>query len=63
VALAEHLLEELLAERETNGSGPRTAKQIRAVQRPTIDEDQIQDMSAEQIAALIDVEMKALQLE
>jgi acyl carrier protein len=63
VALVDHLLAELFAERDTDGSGPRAPRDIRAVPRPVIDEGEIQDLSDEQIAALIDGEMKALNLE
>ena len=57
--LVEHLLEQLFPERETDGSGPRALPDIRVVPRPMIDEGQVQNLSDEQIAALIDVEMKA----
>jgi acyl transferase domain-containing protein len=63
VALVEHLLEQLFPECETDDSGPRARTDTRPVPRPLIDEVQIQDLFDEQIAALIDEEMKALNLE
>nr|AEH26539.1 polyketide synthase [uncultured Acidobacteria bacterium C5] len=60
LALVGHLLQELFPSREHDGPLPRD---VRAVPRPAIDDTRIEDLSDEQIAALIDGEMKALHLE
>jgi acyl transferase domain-containing protein len=63
VALVEHLLRQLFPESETDESDSRIMTDVRPVSRTLIDECRVEDMLDEQIAALIDEEMKALNLE
>ena len=63
VALIEHLLRQLFPESETDESDLRILTDVRPVSQPPVDECRVEDMLDEQIAALIDEEMKALNLE
>lgn len=63
VAMVEHLLQQLFPESETDESDSRILTDVRPVPRPPIDECRVEELLDEQIAALIDEEMKALNLE
>jgi acyl carrier protein len=63
IALVEHLLQQLFPESETDESDSRILTDVRPVPRSLIDECRVEDLPDEQIAALIDEEMKALNLE
>jgi acyl transferase domain-containing protein/SAM-dependent methyltransferase len=63
IALVEHLLRQLFPESETGESDSPILKDVRPVGRSRIDECRVEDLLDEQIAALIDEEMKALNLE
>ncbi len=62
-ALVEYLLLQLFPESETDESGSPTLTDVRTVPETLIGEFRIEDLPDEQIAALIDEEMKALNLE
>jgi acyl carrier protein len=62
-ALVEHLLQQLFPESETDESDSRILTDVRPVPRSPIDECRVEELLDEQIAALIDEEMKALNLE
>jgi len=62
-ALVEHLLQQLFPESETDESDARRLTDIRPVTRTPVDVCRVEDLRDEQIAALIDEEMKALNLE
>jgi acyl transferase domain-containing protein len=63
VALVEHLLRQLFPENETDESDSQTPADIRPAPASPIDECRVEDLLDEEIAALIDEEMKALNLE
>ena len=62
-ALAEHLLQQLFPKSETDVTDSHTLTDIRPASQALIDECRVEDLLDEQIAALIDEEMKALNLE
>ena len=62
-AMVEHLLQQLFPESETDESDSRILTGVRPVPRSPIDEYRVEELLDEQIAALIDEEMKALNLE
>ncbi|HEY9405351.1 MAG TPA: SDR family NAD(P)-dependent oxidoreductase [Pyrinomonadaceae bacterium] len=62
-ALVEHLLQQLFPESETDETDSHTLTNIRPAPQALLDECRVEDLLDEQIAALIDEEMKALNLE
>jgi acyl transferase domain-containing protein/acyl carrier protein/SAM-dependent methyltransferase len=62
-ALAEHLLSQLFPESETGAGDSHTPTDVRPVPKSPIDERRVEDLPDEQIAALLDGEMKALNLD